>query len=126
MSGTISHSWNGTVLTITSDSGTSSADLKGEKGDTGIRGAQGPAGVLINEAGEIDLTGYATKQELEEAISNIDVIVEELNTIALDFTEWNNGSFTETLEDETVITHTVTFGENGNITNISGIEIRGL
>ena len=29
------HSWNGTVLTITSASGTSSADLKGEKGDTG-------------------------------------------------------------------------------------------
>ena len=43
MSGTISHSWNGTVLTITSDSGTSSADLKG---DTGIRGPQGAAGIV--------------------------------------------------------------------------------
>ena len=35
------HSWNGTVLTITSASGTSSAELKGDKGDTGpapIRG----------------------------------------------------------------------------------------
>lgn len=32
-SGGISHSWNGTVLTITSDSGTSSVDLKGDKGD---------------------------------------------------------------------------------------------
>lgn len=30
----ITHSWNGTVLTITSDSGTSSVDLKGDKGDT--------------------------------------------------------------------------------------------
>lgn len=29
------HSWNGTKLTITSASGTSSADLKGEKGDKG-------------------------------------------------------------------------------------------
>lgn len=29
------HSWNGTTLTITSASGTSSADLKGEKGDPG-------------------------------------------------------------------------------------------
>jgi hypothetical protein len=29
------HEWNGTVLTITSASGTSSADLKGDKGDTG-------------------------------------------------------------------------------------------
>ena len=44
MAGTITHSWNGTVLTITSDSGTSSADLKGAKGDDGIRGAQGAPG----------------------------------------------------------------------------------
>lgn len=29
------HSWNGTTLTVTSASGTSSADLKGEKGDVG-------------------------------------------------------------------------------------------
>jgi hypothetical protein len=29
------HSWNGTVLTVTSANGTSSADLKGPKGDTG-------------------------------------------------------------------------------------------
>lgn len=28
-----SHSWNGTTLTVTSASGTSSANLKGEKGD---------------------------------------------------------------------------------------------
>lgn len=47
MSG-ITHEWNGTVLTITSDSGTSSADLKGDKGDTGIRGAQGYAGKDAN------------------------------------------------------------------------------
>lgn len=46
----ITHEWNGTVLTITSDSGTSSADLKGEKGDTGIRGAQGEKG----KTGEFD------------------------------------------------------------------------
>ena len=41
MAGNIYHSWNGTVLTVTSDSGTSSANLVGE---TGIRGPQGPAG----------------------------------------------------------------------------------
>ncbi len=40
MSG-IYHSWNGTVLTVTSDSGTSSADLQGAMG---IRGPQGVAG----------------------------------------------------------------------------------
>lgn len=43
MSG-ITHSWNGTILTITSDSGTSSADLKGATGDDGVRGPQGRAG----------------------------------------------------------------------------------
>lgn len=40
----ITHRWDGTVLTITSDSGTSSCDLKGVQGDTGPRGPQGPAG----------------------------------------------------------------------------------
>lgn len=40
----IKHEWNGTILTITSDSGTSSADLKGSKGDTGARGARGLTG----------------------------------------------------------------------------------
>lgn len=40
----ITHSWNGTVLTITSDSGTSSCDLKGAQGDMGVRGAQGAPG----------------------------------------------------------------------------------
>ena len=51
----ITHSWNGTILTITSDSGTSSADLqgpqgiqgpRGEKGDKGDTGAQGPRGEI--------------------------------------------------------------------------------
>ena len=44
MAGTIEHSWNGTILTIKSDSGTSSADLKGAKGDTGARGVRGLKG----------------------------------------------------------------------------------
>ena len=44
MAGTIEHRWDGTTLTITSDSGTSSCDLKGAKGDTGIRGPQGIQG----------------------------------------------------------------------------------
>ena len=40
----VTHSWAGTVLTVTSASGTSSADLKGEKGDTGAQGPQGEQG----------------------------------------------------------------------------------
>jgi hypothetical protein len=83
----ITHSWNGTVLVITSDSGTSSADLKG---DMGIRGPQGNPGVItgtvitINgKQGEVELTAedvgalpvgdianYYTKEEINEAITN--------------------------------------------------------
>lgn len=32
------HSWNGTTLTVTSASGTSSADLKGDDGKTPVKG----------------------------------------------------------------------------------------
>lgn len=53
----ITHEWNGTILTITSDSGSSSADLKGEKGDTGVRGPQGEKGSV----GEFD---SATLEEM--------------------------------------------------------------
>ena len=44
MAGQIFHQWDGTILTITSDSGTSSCDLQGVEGATGPRGPQGPAG----------------------------------------------------------------------------------
>lgn len=47
----IEHIWNGSVLTIISDSGASSVDLQGPKGDTGPRGPQGPAGVIANPDG---------------------------------------------------------------------------
>ena len=44
MAGQIFHEWNGTILTVTDDSGTYSVDLKGAKGDMGDRGEQGAAG----------------------------------------------------------------------------------
>lgn len=40
----VTHSWNRSKLTITSATGTSSADLKGPKGDQGLQGKQGPPG----------------------------------------------------------------------------------
>lgn len=55
MSG-IYHEWNGTTLTITSDSGTSSADLKGEMG---VRGAQGAAGLGGND----EINFYKSRRE---------------------------------------------------------------
>lgn len=40
----VQHRWQGTTLTITSESGTSSAELKGEKGDKGDKGEKGDTG----------------------------------------------------------------------------------
>lgn len=59
------HSWEGTVLTMTTTGGgTSSADLKGEKGDTGPQGEQGiqgPQGIQ----GETGATGPQGIQGLQ-------------------------------------------------------------
>lgn len=73
MAGEIKHKWNGTILTITSDSGTSSADLKGEKGDDGIRGPQGATGFTIGADGSIDTSGFATMEYVDNAVSNVNV-----------------------------------------------------
>ena len=72
------HSWNGTVLSVTSASGTSSADLVGPQGPTGATGATGPAGAdgttftpqsplsLVNGELSIDLSGYAEETDAPE------------------------------------------------------------
>lgn len=54
MMGNIYHEWNGTTLIITSDSGTSACDLKGDQGDIGIRGPVGSPGA-VGPAGTADL-----------------------------------------------------------------------
>ena len=41
----INHNWNGTILTITSASGTSSSNLQGPQGEQGIQGPQGEQGI---------------------------------------------------------------------------------
>jgi hypothetical protein len=71
MAGEIKHEWNGTILTIISDSGISSMDLKGSKGDDGCRGPQGPAGVIVDANGNIDWNGYATEQWVTEQIASV-------------------------------------------------------
>lgn len=78
MSGNIYHSWNGTVLTITSDSGTSSADLKGS---TGIRGAQGIPGIIINSNGESSPAINASDFVLKNDVANM-VTKDELSSYA--------------------------------------------
>lgn len=58
------HSWSGTTLTITSASGTSSANLKGSKGDTGAPGAAGYSPVRG--------TDYWTASDIAEIKSYVD------------------------------------------------------
>lgn len=74
MAGEIFHSWNGTILTITSDSGTSSSDLQGGKGDTGPRGAQGPAGVIVKPDGTIDTSAYATETYVDAKLQKLKLV----------------------------------------------------
>lgn len=78
----IKHQWNGSVLTVISDSGASSADLKGPKGDTGPRGPQGPGGVIYNEDGELvlDLSEYYSKSEVDDLLDNVEVDLSDYAT----------------------------------------------
>lgn len=72
MAGTFKHYWVGTTLMVESDSGVSGADLKGDTGDIGPRGPQGPAGVVVDSGGNlnIDLTGYATENYVDNKLTN--------------------------------------------------------
>lgn len=72
--GNIYHSWNGTTLTITSDSGTSSVDLKG---DIGLRGPQGPYGILYDAAGNA-VSGYVSTEYFESMVS---VLLERMSSL---------------------------------------------
>ena len=91
MAGTITHSWNGTVLTVTSDSGTSSADLAGTMGP---RGPQGPAGVIINGSGTIDMSGYATEKWVNEKIAEVN------SGAAIDLTDYYTKSEIDVLLED--------------------------
>lgn len=73
MPGEIKHTWVGTTLIVESDSGTSGANLKGDRGDIGPRGPQGPAGVVYNADGEIIMEGYATEQFVQDMMRDVKV-----------------------------------------------------
>lgn len=111
------HSWNGTILTVTSESGTSSADLKGEKGDTGepgqkgdkgdpgekgeqgIRGEKGEKGDkgdtgiqgIPGEKGEPGTPGY-TPQKGTDYYTEADK-TEMVNAVLSALPTWNGGSY---------------------------------
>lgn len=73
MSGEIRHEWDGPVLTVYSDSGASSSNLQGPKGDVGPRGPQGAPGVIYDADGQLvlDLSPYATQETVDAAIAAI-------------------------------------------------------
>lgn len=97
----ITHKWIGTVLEVTSDSGTTSCDLVGPKGDMGVRGPQGIPG---NGTGTADLTNYYNKTEVNELIdavtagdidltnyytkSEVNVLLDQQTTGDLDLTNY--------------------------------------
>lgn len=106
MSG-ITHEWNGTILTITSDSGTSSMDLKGQVGDDGPRGPQGPAGRdgVGGSSIELDTTleveGMAADAKaVGDAIAAVDNKVDNLDFDApVDSVNGKTGEVVLTAED---------------------------
>ena len=68
------HEWNGTTLTITSASGTSSADLKGDQGIQGEKGDKGDKG----DKGE---KGDNSKEELNDIKTEIDATNKKLDNL---------------------------------------------
>ena len=96
----VEHIWNGTVLTVISDSGTSSADLQGPRGETGPRGPQGPAGVILNEQGQVqvDLAPYYTGEEVDSkiaaALENADLENYPTETEMINYVSSTLGSYT--------------------------------
>ena len=59
------HEWNGTVLTVTSASGTSSADLKGDKGDDGVSPT-----VDVSKSGKVTTVSITDKNGTKTATIN--------------------------------------------------------
>ena len=65
----VSHTWNGTSLSITSASGTSEMDLRGPAGQDYILTQDDKTEI----AGLVDLSNYYTKTEIDEALGNVSV-----------------------------------------------------
>lgn len=97
----ITHEWDGTVLIVTSDSGTSSADLKGDKGDTGIRGPQGVKG----NTGIVDysaLKDYATQEYVDNKVAEAQLPDKEVDLNGLYTKSEANKTFANALKGSKV------------------------
>ena len=67
------HSWNGTVLSVTSASGTSSADLVGPQGPTGATGPTGAAGADGNDCADATITGASATVDSATGTPSVNV-----------------------------------------------------
>lgn len=65
----VSHEWEGTVLKVTSASGTSSADLRGEQGIQGVPGAEGSPGA--DGRTPVKGTDYWTEADKQEIVTEV-------------------------------------------------------
>lgn len=90
MAGEIKHEWIGTTLVITSDSGTSSCNLKGRVGDIGPRGPQGPCGVVYDANGNV-ITTYVTTAYFESVVASLVARIEALEQGSDDDDTGNEG-----------------------------------
>lgn len=97
---TLEHSWDGTTLSITSNSGTSAVDLKGETGETGPQGPKGDPG----EKGEKGDTGDRGEPGTPGA-DGIGITKSEIN---------DNGELIITMSDSTVSNLGVVVGAKGD------------
>ena len=68
------HSWNGTTLTITSASGTSSANLKGNPGAQGEKGDAGEDGISVVKS-EINTSGELVVTYSNNVVDNLGVVI---------------------------------------------------
>ncbi len=118
---------SGAVITITDANGTTEATVtNGRDGKDGKDGTAGKTPVKGD-----DYFTAADKQEIVEDVlekipeskETIKLVAEALPTVsAIDFSGFDNGSFTETVDGEAV-THAVTFDDQGRPTAIDNISI---
>ena len=82
----ITHTWNGTSLSITSASGTSEMDLRGPAGQDYVLTQDDKTEI----AGLVDLTNYATTTYVDNAVANIEIPKEIQHITITDATELLN------------------------------------
>lgn len=111
---------------------TPSVDASGNLSWTNDGGQVNPTAVNIRgrdgEDGYTPVKGtdYFTEEEKEEIVEEIAENSFGITTTAVDFSNWGNGSFVETLSDGTQVTHTITSDANGVITQIDDMAVSGV